>query len=108
MEAAFSVREGAAPAATPVAPAAPAPGATGATTVDIAGFAFTPADIRVAPGNEVRWTNSDPAPHTATGTGWDTGRLGAGEAGSVTFDTPGTFSYICAIHPAMTGVVTVA
>ena len=77
--------------------------------VTIAGFAFDPADLEVAAGTEVTWTNDDSAPHTATaddGT-FDTGTLEQGDSGSATFDEPGDFPYHCAIHPDMTGTITV-
>ena len=34
--------------------------------LDIAGFAYCPANVTVAAGVEVRWTNVDLAPHTVT------------------------------------------
>lgn len=105
METNFAVRETAPPVAAPTTPATPQEG--GPATVDISGFEFTPTNQRVARGVPVRWVNADAAPHTATGDGWDTGRLGQGESGTITFDRPGTFSYVCAIHPAMTGNIIV-
>lgn len=119
METTFTVRPGAAPVTAPTTAPAPPPGGSvpsrpspapspSGAIVDITGFAFVPAELRVARGATVRWRNADPAPHTATGDGWDTGRLRSGQDGSVTFDQAGTFSYLCVIHPAMTGTVTVS
>lgn len=88
------------------APADPAP-ATGGTTVDVAAFAFDPDPVRVPVGATVTWVNHDPAPHTATGDGFDTGRLGTGDRASAVFDVPGTVEYLCTIHPAMRGRVVV-
>ena len=38
---------------------------------------------------------------------FDTGSIANGASDSVTFDTAGTFAYICSIHPQMTGSVVV-
>ena len=38
---------------------------------------------------------------------FDTGSIAAGASATVTFDEPGTFTYICSFHPFMTGTVTV-
>ena len=35
----------------------------GGTKISIANFAFTPAEITIAPGETVTWTNDDGAPH---------------------------------------------
>ncbi len=103
LEATFTVSPDAPP------PTTPPPAVTAATTdtVTITGFAFVPSEIAVPVGTEVAWTNGDPAPHTATGDGWDTGQLPAGATRAVRFDRTGRFEYFCAIHPAMTGTVVV-
>jgi hypothetical protein len=43
------------------------------------------------PCHQVAWTNEDSAPPTATGDEFEAGMLKQGDAGSVTFDTPGTY-----------------
>ena len=84
------------------------PGPTG-DAVRIGDFAFEPADLRVAVGTTVTWTNDHDQPHTATSAGnFDTGAIQPGESKTVTFDQAGTFTYICSFHPFMTGTVTVA
>ncbi len=86
---------------------AAAPMATNA--VSIGDFKFEPADITVAVGTTVTWTNNNTQPHTATSAGnFDTGAIQPGASMTVTFDKAGTFSYICSFHPFMTGSVTVA
>jgi plastocyanin len=76
--------------------------------VEIADFAFGPAEVTIAAGGTVTWTNTDNQPHTATSSGnFDTGSIAAGSAVTVTFDEPGTFTYICSFHPFMTATVTV-
>lgn len=75
--------------------------------VAISGFSYSPATVTVTVGDTVTWTNSDAQAHTATGDGWNTGDLGNGDSGSITFQNAGTFDYMCGIHPAMRGTVVV-
>ena len=93
---------------------APAPNATAAPAaveVGIADFLFEPDGVVVAAGGEVTWRNDDSASHTATEDsdppGFDTGILKKGDEDTVTFDDPGTYEYICVLHPFMRGTVTV-
>jgi plastocyanin len=81
----------------------------GGDAVEIAGFAFGPPELSVAAGTTVTWTNADSFDHTATGRDgvFDSGELAQGQSFSFTFDTAGTFAYICNIHPSMSGTVTV-
>ncbi len=106
----------AAPTAAPVSsePAASAPASedtgtgTGKAAVTIRGFKFGPANLTVAVGAKVTWTNEDGAAHTVTfKDGTSSGRLGEGSTFSRTFDTVGSFPYACSIHPSMTATVTV-
>jgi plastocyanin len=77
------------------------------SAVTIANFEFDPASVTIQVGDSVTWTNQDSTAHTATGASFDTGNLGNGESGTVTFDTEGSFDYVCTIHPTMTGTVVV-
>ena len=66
--------------------------------------------ITVAAGTKVTFTNAGSQPHNAAGAdagGWDIGLLSGGEAGSVIFNKPGTYSYICTPHPFMIGQIIV-
>ena len=76
--------------------------------VAIQGMKFRPANITVAAGDTITFTNNDSAPHTATaGDGsFDTGRLGKGESARVTIRDAGSTDYICRLHPMMKGKVT--
>ena len=83
--------------------------------VEISGFTFVPADIKVKVGDTVRWTNRDGASHTSTSGAsgvpdgiWDSGLLATDETFSYVFDTPGAFPYYCTPHTFMTGTVTVS
>jgi plastocyanin len=75
---------------------------------------FSPANVTVARGTAVTWVWNDPAAHTTTsnpgqGDSWDSGfRSGTGTQFSHTFNSAGTFSYVCQVHaPGMSGTVTV-
>lgn len=86
------------------------PVVTGVTDVDIEDFAFSPANIRVAVGATVTWTNRDGTPHTVTsddGDLLDSGLLDQGESYQQTFSKPGIYDYYCQPHPYMKGRVTV-
>jgi plastocyanin len=77
--------------------------------VTIQNFAFSPATVTVNVGDTVTWTNQDDVQHSATASdgSFDTGLLSQGSSGSATFDTAGTFAYICTPHPNMKGTVVV-
>jgi plastocyanin len=84
--------------------------AAGSVTVTMHDFSFSPGTVSIGVGDSVTWVNNGPdEPHTATGDGFDTGTVEVGESGSATFSEPGTFSYLCSIHPTlMKGTVRVA
>ncbi len=88
---------------------APAPKANAAASasVTIKDFEFVAPSVTVNVGDTVTWTNQGPTGHSATGDGFDTGIMDAGQSGSHTFDSAGTFSYICTPHPNMKGTVIV-
>ena len=77
--------------------------------VTIDNFTFTPQQITVKQGDTVIWTNHDDIPHTATSTtkAFASQALDTNDLFSFTFATPGSFSYFCALHPHMTGLVIV-
>jgi plastocyanin len=78
--------------------------------VSIEGLAFVPDSILVVPGTTVRWTNNDNVTHTVTSDPaglFNSGPLQPGESFEYRFDAPGSYSYICTIHPSMTGAVIV-
>jgi uncharacterized protein (TIGR03118 family) len=91
----------------PVAPAAPA--AVSKFAIDIENLRFTPSATEVGVGGVITWTNRDGFAHTVKGDTepFASGVLNQNGAFSKTFDTPGTYSYHCTIHPFMKGEVTV-
>lgn len=67
-----------------------------------------PETLTVKAGAKVSWTNRDAAPHTAAaGDTFDTGTLQKGDEKTLTLQPPGTFAYICTIHPFMKATVIV-
>lgn len=98
------------PATTPAPAPAPAPAsAPSPVSAQISNFAFSPANITVAKGTTVTWTNNDGVTHTVTGDsgGPNSPFLSKGATYSYTFNTAGTFPYHCTPHPSMKGTVTV-
>jgi plastocyanin len=92
--------------ATTTVAAAPVP--AGESAVGIADFKFDPPTVNVPVGGSVAWTNKDAQQHTATSAGnFDAGAIEPGASMTVTFDTAGSFTYICSFHPFMTGTVVV-
>ena len=79
-------------------------------SVTIEDFAFDPDEITVAAGGTIHVSNDDSTRHTFTSeeAGFDT-ELDAGASADVEVDTaePGTYEWICKIHPTMKGTVTV-
>jgi len=80
-----------------------------ADEVTIADFAFDPAEIEVAAGATITWTNEDSATHTVESDDETlmSGDLDNGATYEMTFDEPGTYQYVCGIHPNMEGTVIV-
>lgn len=77
-------------------------------TIAIAGFAFSGV-TEVPVGTTVVVTNEDGSPHTWTERNgvFQSGTLEQGDTFEFTFTEAGTFEYFCAIHPSMTGTITV-
>ena len=92
-----------------VMPAILAAAAPPSPTVDlnIAKFAYAPKDITIAPGTKIVWTNRDETPHTVTSNdkSFASKGLDTDDKFEHTFSSEGDFSYICTVHPFMTGVV---
>jgi PQQ-like domain len=64
-------------------------------------YAFNPYRARVKVGTRVTWLNNGRLVHTINaqdGT-WTTGPLKPAETGSVMFDKPGHYAYLCKDHP---------
>jgi amicyanin len=98
-----------APPPNPGTPTSAAPAPAAAADVSILNFKFTPAALTIKAGTTVTWTNKDAIGHTVnfmTG-GINSNVLNHNDQFAYTFTTPGTYDYICSIHPFMHGSVTV-
>lgn len=87
---------------------------TNVTTIAIETAGFSPKQITIPAGTTVRWINSDTVnQHTTTSDtqgsmdSWDSRGLGANQAFSQTFMTPGTYHYHCTLHAGMRGTIIV-
>lgn len=77
--------------------------------VNIKGMAFNKANMTIAQGTVVRWTNADNVSHSVTsddGT-FASPNLANGDSWAHTFNDLGTFDYHCSIHPTMRGQIIV-
>jgi plastocyanin len=83
-------------------------GKTNQITID--NFSYSPAELKVAPGTTVTWTNHDDVPHTVTENNFKfkSPALDTDEAFSYKFETPGTYEYFCSLHPRMVARVIVS
>ncbi len=90
-----------------LAVAAPTPAQAAPVKVSIEYASFTPGAIDALPGDTVTWNNQGGRTHTVTSDGdaFDSGDLVVGRSFSFVFTTPGTYTYHCAIHREMFGVV---
>ncbi len=83
---------------------------SGPGTVAIAEFLFGPEKITVKAGQTINWTNVDDSPHQVTVQGETTLRTPVvlkGQSTELRFDYPGTYGYICGLHPGMKGQIEV-
>jgi plastocyanin len=94
------------------------PPSTGTPTAPVTGkavaiknFAFSPAALKVKAGTTVTWTNQDTDAHTVTSAGsggpLHSATLNTRATYRYTFTKPGTYAYLCTIHPFMTATVEV-
>jgi plastocyanin len=84
------------------------PPVNGVTMVVAKQIKFSPAAIEVPAGTEVTWGfHDDPVPHDVKGDSWGSGEPQRSGTFRRTFDQPGTYDYVCGLHPQMTGRVVV-
>lgn len=84
-------------------------------TVSMIDFGNQPQNITIKTGDTVRWVNNGFSGHDSTSGNdpapdgiWASPEIPVGGSWSRIFDTPGTYSYFCALHPTlMPGTVTV-
>ncbi|SIO56493.1 Plastocyanin [Singulisphaera sp. GP187] len=79
--------------------------------ISIDNFKYAPGTLTIPAGTKVTWTNHDDMPHTVTSTGkpkiLNSEALDTDDQYSHVFADPGTYIYVCTIHPKMSGQVIV-
>ena len=70
-------------------------------------FMFQPMSVTVKAGSTVTWTNMDEEPHTVVSSLFRSSALDTKDSFSFKFDKPGTYSFVCTIHPQMVGTIIV-
>ena len=83
---------------------------SGPDRVAIASFLFGPEKLSVRNNQYVTWTNTDGSPHQVTiagEAGTRTAVMLKGQSQTLKFTAPGTYDYICGLHPGMKGKVEV-
>ena len=78
-------------------------------TTTIKGSVFSESEISVKKGTKVIWENLDAWGHTVTSTDgiFDSKTISGNMTFERVFSEPGTFGFLCVIHPSMTGQITV-
>lgn len=73
----------------------------GPNEVVIASVAYTPRELTAKPGTSITWSNQDVTRHTVTTNdrSLDSGVIPEGGSFAHTFTAPGTYQYLCTIHP---------
>jgi plastocyanin len=101
---------------TPSGPTTGSGGGSGTAVTIVSGSstlgssAYAPNPVTIASGTTVTWTNNDSITHTSSSDTpgvFDSGSIPAGGKFSFTFQTKGTVSYHCSIHPGMVGTIVV-
>jgi plastocyanin len=72
-------------------------------------FMFTPQTLTIKAGSAVTWVNLDEEPHTVVSDSglFRSSALDTNDSYSFRFDTPGTYHFVCSIHPRMLGTIVV-
>ena len=80
-----------------------------AHTVTIKNFAFEPAELTIARGDTVVWSNTDFVPHSATArdSAWDSKDIAANATWRDVPGKAGRYEYYCVLHPTMKGTIVV-
>ncbi len=93
----------------PILAVSPGDKPAGGASVKIDNFSFGPADMTIAAGTTITWTNHDDVPHVVASEDklFRSKPLDTDDHFSFTFTKPGTYTYYCSIHPKMTAKVVV-
>ena len=71
--------------------------------VVIKNFDFSPMVVTIPVGGQVTWTNKDGEIHTVTSVdgSFRSGGLDQDDSFTFRFTKPGTYAYVCSVHPRM-------
>lgn len=81
--------------------------------VSVGNTYFSPAQVTIAAGCSVAWTQTSSTNHTTTNTTpslgslWDSGNIGQNNTYTRQFASAGSFPYRCIRHAGQTGTITV-
>lgn len=77
--------------------------------VDIRDYTYKPAELTIPAGDSVTFVNHDDDSHSVTAKdgSFDSKLFGTGKSWTYTFNTAGTYPYICSVHPSMQGKIIV-
>jgi plastocyanin len=97
------------PIAVVLALALPAPGLAATIAVKITATGFSPKTVTINQSDTVKWTNADKVNHqlVANNGAFASPIIRPGQVYSFTFNTAGTFRYHDALHPSLTGTISV-
>jgi len=78
-------------------------------TIVVKDFMFQPTSSTVKAGTTVTWLNRDDEPHTVVSDNglFRSAAMDTNESFSFEFDQPGTYHFVCSIHPSMVGTIVV-
>ena len=62
-------------------------------------YRFSPNAIQIKAGTSVTWTNDDHFTHTVKVADGADHKLSRGSSVTISFPKPGTYHYICTLHP---------
>jgi plastocyanin len=82
----------------------------GTVTIDMKNIQFAPQDATVKVGQTVKWVNQDTVDHDVqakSGADFKSDLFGNGKSFEWKADKAGTVSYVCTVHPGMTGTLKV-
>lgn len=77
--------------------------------VVIKDFMFHPTNVTIKAGTVLTWVNRDEEPHTVTSDMglFRSGAMDTNDTFVFKFDKPGTYHFLCSIHPQMVGTIVV-
>ena len=75
-------------------------------SINVNNYSFSPSNVSITTGGTITWLFQN-GTHSATGSAFNSGTRMMGQTYSYTFNTAGTFNFVCSIHSGMTGSITV-